>query len=49
MRKQLSVSNLLAAEASMAEAPPLTRRQLRKLRRQQMQEEPFLPWLRSAN
>jgi uncharacterized protein (DUF2147 family) len=38
-----------AAEASMAEAPPLTRRQLRKLRRQQMQEEPFLPWLRSAN
>jgi len=27
----------------------LTRRQLRKLRRQQMQEEPFLPWLRSAN
>jgi uncharacterized protein (DUF2147 family) len=38
-----------AAEASIAEAPPLTRRQLRKLRRQQMREEPFLPWLRSAN
>jgi uncharacterized protein (DUF2147 family) len=39
-----------AAEASMAEGPPLTRRQLRKLRRQQMQqEEPFLPWLRSSN
>jgi hypothetical protein len=34
----------------MAEGPPLTRRQLRKLRRQQMQqEEPFLPWLRSSN
>jgi uncharacterized protein (DUF2147 family) len=40
----------VAAEASMAEGPPLTRRQLRKLRRQQMQqEEPFLPWLRSSN
>jgi uncharacterized protein (DUF2147 family) len=40
----------VAAEASM-DAPPLTRRQLRKLRRQQMQEEGggFLPWLRSAN
>jgi len=39
-----------AAEASVAEGPPLTRRQLRKLRRQQMQqEEPFLPWLRSSN
>jgi uncharacterized protein (DUF2147 family) len=39
------------AEASMVDSPPLTRRQLRKLRRQQMQEEGggFLPWLRSAN
>jgi uncharacterized protein (DUF2147 family) len=34
------------AEASMVDAPPLTRRQKRIMRRQQMQEEPFLPWLR---
>jgi uncharacterized protein (DUF2147 family) len=34
------------AEASMVDTPPLTRRQKRILRRQQMQEEPFLPWLR---
>jgi uncharacterized protein (DUF2147 family) len=34
------------ADAAMVEAPPLTRRQKRILRRQQHQEEPFLPWLR---
>jgi uncharacterized protein (DUF2147 family) len=34
------------AEASMVDAPPLTRRQKRIMRRQQMREEPFLPWLR---
>jgi uncharacterized protein (DUF2147 family) len=34
------------AEASIVDARPLTRRQKRIMRRQQMQEEPFLPWLR---
>jgi uncharacterized protein (DUF2147 family) len=35
------------AEAAMVEAPPLTRRQRRLLRKQHEQgQEPFLPWLR---
>jgi hypothetical protein len=35
------------ADAAMAEEPvPLTRRQKRLLRRQQENQEPFLPWLR---
>jgi uncharacterized protein (DUF2147 family) len=33
------------AEASMADTAPMTRRQRRLLRKQQRQEEPFLPWL----
>jgi uncharacterized protein (DUF2147 family) len=33
------------AEASMADTVPLTRKQRRLLRKQQRQEEPFLPWL----
>ena len=34
------------AEAAMVDESTLTRRQKRLLRRQQMQQEPFLPWLR---
>jgi hypothetical protein len=34
------------ADATEVEPVPLTRRQMRKLRRQQEQQEPFLPWLR---
>jgi hypothetical protein len=33
------------AEAAMTEPVPLTRRQRRLLRKQQHEEEPFLPWL----
>jgi len=33
------------AEASMADTAPMTRRQRRLLRKQQRQDEPFLPWL----
>jgi uncharacterized protein (DUF2147 family) len=35
-----------AAQADMTEPAPLTRRQMRRLRKQQEQQEPFLPWLR---
>jgi hypothetical protein len=34
------------ADTTEVEPVPLTRRQMRKLRRQQEQQEPFLPWLR---
>ena len=34
------------AEAAMVEEVPLSRRQKRQMRRQQHQQEPFLPWLR---
>jgi uncharacterized protein (DUF2147 family) len=35
-----------AAQADMTDPAPLTRRQRRLLRKQQEQQEPFLPWLR---
>jgi uncharacterized protein (DUF2147 family) len=34
------------AEAALAETTPLSRKQRRILRKQQQQQEPFLPWLR---
>lgn len=39
-------SEAVQAEASLAETAPLTRKQRRILRKQQQQQEPFLPWLR---
>ena len=44
--KPRPVRNRQQADTTEVEPVPLTRRQMRKLRRQQEQQEPFLPWLR---
>jgi hypothetical protein len=41
-----NASQAATAEAAMVESAPLTRRQKRAMRRQQQEQDPFLPWLR---